>query len=100
MPEPFPILVAATPNDAGKRLDQFLAAHLDVSRARVQQLIAQQKVLVNDAPAKASLKLRGGERVTSSARPSARLCAPSPKISRSTSSTKTTTSPSSTSPPA
>lgn len=63
MPEPFPILVAATPNDAGKRLDQFLAAHLNVSRARVQELIAQQKVLVNDSPAKVSLKLKGGERV-------------------------------------
>jgi 23S rRNA pseudouridine1911/1915/1917 synthase len=35
----------------------------DVSRARVQELIAEGKVLVNDAAAKASLKLRGGERV-------------------------------------
>ncbi len=34
-----------------------------VSRARVQQLISEEKVLVNDAPAKASLKLRGGETV-------------------------------------
>jgi 23S rRNA pseudouridine1911/1915/1917 synthase len=48
--------------DDGKRLDQFLAARLDsVSRARVQEMIAEGKVLVNDAPAKASLKLRGGE---------------------------------------
>ena len=50
--------------DAGKRLDQFLAALLDVSRARVQELISEQKVLVNDAPAKASLKLRGTEHIT------------------------------------
>src|ERR1700739_2145118 len=50
--------------DAGKRLDQFLVAHLDVSRARVQQLIAEEKILLNDAPAKASLKLRGGERIS------------------------------------
>ena len=35
-----------------------------MSRARVQQLISEQKVLVNDASAKASLKLRGGERIT------------------------------------
>jgi 23S rRNA pseudouridine1911/1915/1917 synthase len=49
----------------GKRLDQFLAARLDsVSRARVQEMIADGKVLVNDAPAKASLKLRGSERIT------------------------------------
>jgi 23S rRNA pseudouridine1911/1915/1917 synthase len=59
----FPILVSVSPDDAGKRLDQFLVTHLDVSRARVQQLISEQKVLVNDAPAKASLKLRGSERI-------------------------------------
>jgi 23S rRNA pseudouridine1911/1915/1917 synthase len=64
MPEAFPILISVVADDAGKRLDQLLAAHLDVSRARVQQLISEKKVLVNDAPAKASLKLRGGERIT------------------------------------
>jgi 23S rRNA pseudouridine1911/1915/1917 synthase len=63
MPESFPMLISVSTDDAGQRLDQFLVAHLDVSRARVQDLIAQQKVLVNDSPAKASLKLRGGERV-------------------------------------
>lgn len=65
MPEAFPILISVAPDDAGKRLDQFLAARLDaVSRARVQEMIADGKVLVNEAAAKASLKLRGGERVT------------------------------------
>jgi 23S rRNA pseudouridine1911/1915/1917 synthase len=65
MPESFPILISVTPEDAGKRLDQFLTLRLDsVSRARVQEMIAECKVLVNDAPAKASLKLRGGERIT------------------------------------
>src|SRR3984957_3852268 len=63
MPEEFPILISVTANDAGKRLDQLLAAHLEVSRARVQQLISEEKVLVNDTAAKASLKLRGGERI-------------------------------------
>jgi 23S rRNA pseudouridine1911/1915/1917 synthase len=49
---------------AGKRLDQFLVSQLpDISRARVQQLIAQEKVLVNGAPAKASLRLRGDETI-------------------------------------
>jgi 23S rRNA pseudouridine1911/1915/1917 synthase len=62
MPQSFPILISATSDDAGKRLDQFLAAHLpETSRARVQQLIAQQMVLVNDSVARASLRLRGGE---------------------------------------
>ena len=58
------ILVSVSADDAGKRLDQLLAAHLDISRARVQQLICQEKVLVNDTSAKPSLKLRGGERIT------------------------------------
>jgi len=65
MPEAFPILVSVAAEDAGQRLDQFLAARLEsISRARVQEMIAEGKVLVNDAPAKASLKLRGGERVS------------------------------------
>ncbi len=59
-----PAAIAVAPDDAGKRLDQFLTTHLDVSRARVQDLIEQQKVLVNDSPAKVSLKLRGGERIS------------------------------------
>jgi 23S rRNA pseudouridine1911/1915/1917 synthase len=58
------LIVSATAEDAGKRLDQFLVAHLpETSRARVQQMIAQQLVLVNDAIARASLRLRGGERI-------------------------------------
>src|SRR6201987_6228902 len=64
MPEALPPPISVMPEDAGQRLDQFLALRLDVSRARVQQLIAEQKVLVNDEPARASLKLRGGERIT------------------------------------
>jgi 23S rRNA pseudouridine1911/1915/1917 synthase len=60
----FPLLISATADDAGKRLDQFLVRHLsETSRARVQQLISQDLVLVNDSVAKASMRLRGGERV-------------------------------------
>lgn len=63
MPE-FPLTVDATAEDIGKRLDQFLATQLpDTSRARIQQLIGKDEVLVDDAPAKASLRLKGGERV-------------------------------------
>jgi 23S rRNA pseudouridine1911/1915/1917 synthase len=59
-----PLSISATEQDAGKRLDQFLVAHLpETSRARVQQLIAQQMVLVDDVAAKSSLRLRGGERI-------------------------------------
>jgi 23S rRNA pseudouridine1911/1915/1917 synthase len=60
----FPKTFLAAADDAGKRLDQFLAGQLaETSRARVQQLIAEEKVLVNDAAAKASLRLRGGESI-------------------------------------
>jgi 23S rRNA pseudouridine1911/1915/1917 synthase len=49
---------------AGQRLDQFLAAQLEgVSRSRVQLLMDQGDVLVNGEREKASLKLRGGERI-------------------------------------
>jgi 23S rRNA pseudouridine1911/1915/1917 synthase len=49
---------------AGWRLDLFLAGALDgVSRSRVQQLVEQGDVLVDDKHEKASLKLRGGESI-------------------------------------
>jgi 23S rRNA pseudouridine1911/1915/1917 synthase len=60
-----PIHLSASADDAGRRLDQFLVATLpEISRARVQQLIAQEKVLVNDTPAKPSYRLRGDERIS------------------------------------
>ena len=47
---------------AGRRLDHFLVSQItDTSRSRIQQLISQEKVLVNGHHAKASLLLRGGE---------------------------------------
>jgi 23S rRNA pseudouridine1911/1915/1917 synthase len=54
----------AAEEDAGVRLDHFLVARIpDVSRVRVQQLVEQGKVLVNERTAKASLKLKGSERI-------------------------------------
>ncbi|MGH9544667.1 MAG: RluA family pseudouridine synthase [Terriglobales bacterium] len=59
-----PLLISATAQDAGKRLDQFLVAQLPAtSRARIQRLITQQMVTVDDSVARASLRLRGGERI-------------------------------------
>ncbi len=53
-----------TTEHAGQRLDQFLTAALgSISRARVQELIEQEKVAVNGATARPSLKLRGNELV-------------------------------------
>lgn len=63
--KPFPIILTVTTADAAKRLDQFLTTKLsDTSRARIQQLIAEEKILVNNAPAKASLRLHGRETIS------------------------------------
>lgn len=49
---------------AGRRLDHFLVSQLkDSSRSRIQQLIAQKKVLVDGKSTRASLQLRGGEHI-------------------------------------
>lgn len=57
-------LFAAAAEDAGVRLDRFLAARLpELSRTRVQELIEVGLVRVNGAAGKGSQKLRGGERI-------------------------------------
>jgi len=68
----FPLTLAVSSDDSGRRLDQYLASKLpEVSRARVQQLIDNGEVQVNDAAAKASLRLRGGEQITVTGPPQA-----------------------------
>jgi len=63
--KPWPIRISISAEAGGKRLDQFLVSHLpNISRARIQQLISEKKVLVNDLESKSSLRLRGGERIT------------------------------------
>jgi 23S rRNA pseudouridine1911/1915/1917 synthase len=60
----YPIRLNVPVTNAGTRLDQFLVSQLlDVSRARIQQLISEDKVQVNGARGKASLRLRGGEQI-------------------------------------
>jgi 23S rRNA pseudouridine1911/1915/1917 synthase len=64
MGQSFPVLYSVTTDDAGARLDQFLVVKIgEVSRARVQQMIEQGLVLVDGAPTKPSLRLRGGEAI-------------------------------------
>ncbi|HMT06355.1 MAG TPA: RluA family pseudouridine synthase [Pyrinomonadaceae bacterium] len=49
---------------AGMRLDAFLAASVEGwSRSRLQSLIENEEVLVNERPAKTSYRLRSGDRV-------------------------------------
>ena len=71
MPD-FPLTLTVSPEDAAQRLDQYLASQIaEVSRARVQQLIEKGEVLVNGAAAKASLRLKGEERITITGPPQA-----------------------------
>ena len=71
MPD-FPLTISVSAEDAGQRLDQYLAAQLsETSRARVQQLIKAGEVLVNAAIAKASLRLQGNEQITVTGPPQA-----------------------------
>ncbi|MBI1799913.1 MAG: RluA family pseudouridine synthase [Candidatus Eisenbacteria bacterium] len=49
---------------AGERLDRFLAsAQADLSRSRIQSLIREGRVAVNGEPARASTRLKTGDRV-------------------------------------
>ncbi len=49
---------------SGSRLDRFLSEHhRELSRSRLQALIDEGNVQVDGRPAKASLRLRGGERI-------------------------------------
>jgi len=59
-----PAIFSVTSEQAGRRLDQYLVSQLpDISRARVQELIAQEKVTVDGSPAKPSARLRGHEQI-------------------------------------
>jgi 23S rRNA pseudouridine1911/1915/1917 synthase len=61
----FPITIQVSPDVGSQRLDQYLVAQIpDISRARAQQLIEEEKALVNGAAAKPSLKVKGGETIT------------------------------------
>jgi len=60
----FPTKLTVPAEQARERLDRFLVSQVpEVSRARIQQLIAGGRVRVNSAAAKPSLRLREGDRV-------------------------------------
>lgn len=64
MSKAYPIHLSASPEEAGVRLDQFLVAQLpDVSRVRVQQMVDEGKITVNDKQVKSSLRLKGSEEI-------------------------------------
>jgi len=60
----FPITITVSGDAAGQRLDRFLTAQIpDISRARVQLLLEEEKALVNGSACKPSQRLRGGEQI-------------------------------------
>jgi 23S rRNA pseudouridine1911/1915/1917 synthase len=57
-------LFYASPEDAGKRLDKFLVEKISQrSRARIQKQIEAGRSRLEDRPAKANTRLRGGEKI-------------------------------------
>lgn len=58
------LIFNARPEDAGARLDAFLASQIEGwSRARLQRLIENEDVLVNGKVARSSYKLRDGDEI-------------------------------------
>lgn len=53
----------AAPEDAGARLDAFLAGKMEKTRSSVQKLIEEENVRLNGAPAVKNARLREGDRV-------------------------------------
>ncbi len=82
MSAPDTICLSADEGSAGKRLDLFLAARVpDLSRSRIKALIEAGEVLVDGAPARPALLLKGREAICLTlpqARPSALAAEPLP----------------------
>src|SRR5437879_9513317 len=65
MPKQKLLAITAPAEAAGKRLDQSLVYHVPIiSRARIQQLISEKKILINHLKSKPSVRRRGGESIT------------------------------------
>jgi 23S rRNA pseudouridine1911/1915/1917 synthase len=59
------IRLKAAPEDKGKRLDLFLSAkELGLSRSRIQKLIKEGKILVQDKLVKSHYKIKGDEKIS------------------------------------
>lgn len=59
--EPFELIVSA--EDAKTRIDQYLAAKLPFSRSRIQQLISEGYVLLNDEETKSNVKVKANDEI-------------------------------------
>lgn len=57
-------LINVNENDAGKRIDSYLASNIDCSRANIQRLIENGEVLVNGKNTKVSYKVQANDEIT------------------------------------
>lgn len=57
-------LIYVNENDAGKRIDSYLASNIDCSRANIQRLIENGKILVNGKNTKVSYKVQANDEIT------------------------------------
>lgn len=57
-------LININENDAGKRIDSYLASNIDCSRANIQRLIENGKILVNGKNTKVSYKVQANDEIT------------------------------------
>jgi 23S rRNA pseudouridine1911/1915/1917 synthase len=58
------INISSPQKDSGKRIDIFLSLQdIGLSRAFIQKLISEHKILVNGRPIKPSYRIKGGERI-------------------------------------
>ncbi|MGQ9688921.1 MAG: RluA family pseudouridine synthase [Desulfobaccales bacterium] len=61
---PHPHLLIVAEPEKGRRLDQFLAAHTEFSRARLSRWLKNGQILVNERLRPASYRVRPGDRVS------------------------------------
>jgi 23S rRNA pseudouridine1911/1915/1917 synthase len=79
MPDPTRHVIAAGPEAQGQRLDAWLAAQRpELSRSRIQALIAEGHVTLDGQPARASARLKPGQTVRLTV-PAARPALPQPE---------------------
>ena len=65
MPPPITHKFLVAENDAGGRLDRYLAAQLpELSRTRIQELMDAGLVLVDGKPPKGAHRLRAGQKIS------------------------------------
>ena len=57
-------LININENDTGKRIDSYLASNIDCSRANIQRLIENGKILVNGKNTKVSYKVQANDEIT------------------------------------